>query len=444
MNRYPHIASMVYNIPLMITPQKLDVIMDVLAARMGVDAPVAGANSGPWVAAKSKRADRMPSPFDGQAGGGNIAVIPVIGTLVQRGGMMDAESGLQSYQSISQMLTTALADPAISTILFEIDSPGGQVAGAFDLARQIFKARDSGKRLVAFANESSFSAAYLLASAAQEIYLPETGSVGSVGVVAVHVDQSGMDAQRGLKYTPVFAGSKKIDGNPHAPLPPGVQQEWQANVDRVYQLFVAAVARYRGLDASAVAATEAGIFDGQSAIDTGLADGVMSWSENINRLASDAVRPKGAKNMNKEEFKSRLTALCGECDPKDVADVFVESGLASAKAMDVLKAEQLATLEADAVRRVESAAAEAVAKAVSVLDLCELAGAQYLPLAKGMIAERLSLDQAREKVLAEKERMDAKTQIMSAIDGVKAGDNPLIAEAKRVKAEYEARQAKRP
>jgi len=102
-------------------------------------------------------------------------------------------------------------------ILLDIDSPGGESGGVFDPADRI-RTGSQVKPIWAVANDMAFSAAYALASAANRVFVSRTGGVGSIGVIALHADQSGKGAQEGVRYTTVFAGARKNDLNPHAPL----------------------------------------------------------------------------------------------------------------------------------------------------------------------------------------------------------------------------------
>jgi ClpP class serine protease len=92
-----------------------------------------------------------------------------------------------------------MADPRVRGVILDVDSSGGEVGGLFDLVDQIgaIKAA-SQKPLWAVANEGALSAAYAIASTADRLYVTRTGEVGSIGVVAVHVDESGADEQAGL------------------------------------------------------------------------------------------------------------------------------------------------------------------------------------------------------------------------------------------------------
>jgi signal peptide peptidase SppA len=160
-------------------------------------------------------------------------------------------------------------------VILDVDSPGGEVGGLFDLVEQIraIKSR-AGKPLWAVANESALSAAYAVASAADRLYVTRTGEVGSIGVVAVHVDESGADAKAGLAWSFVFAGEHKVDANAHEPLSERARATIQADVDRLYGELCALVAANRGLTNEGVRGTDAAIYRGELAVRAGLADRV--------------------------------------------------------------------------------------------------------------------------------------------------------------------------
>ena len=144
-------------------------------------------------------------------------MIPIHGTLVRRTVGLEAESGLTSYAAIAGQLEAALANPAATASCSTSTSPGGEAGGVFDLAERI-RAAAKVKPVWAVANDLAFSAAYALASGASRLIVSRTGGVGSIGVIAMHVDQSMKDAQDGVRYTAVFAGERKNDLNPHAPI----------------------------------------------------------------------------------------------------------------------------------------------------------------------------------------------------------------------------------
>lgn len=277
-----HLASRIYGTPLLIERSKLDVILSVLGPRIGLPDIDAAVQLPP---AKAIR----------QIGQPGIAVIPVHGTLVRRVMGLEAASGLMAYGDIAASIDDAVADPLVRGILLDIDSPGGEVSGVFELAERI-RAASSVKPIWAHANDAAFSAAYAIAAACQRLTLSQTAGVGSIGVIALHVDQSVMDAKEGLKYTAIFAGSHKNDFSPHEPLSPQAAAVLQAEVDRVYDIFVNHVGRMRGIDTDAVRATEAGLFYGEHAVAAGLADAVMSLEQVLTEFADSlAVKQRLAQ-----------------------------------------------------------------------------------------------------------------------------------------------------
>lgn len=293
--RYPHLFARLYNTPLMLHPDKAAVIEGVFRSRMGMAASVDGedfmAFSEPAHrahAAMSMPGGRAEKPYQITSGG--IALIPVMGTLVQRSSWMDALSGMTGYLVIANMLDQALADPEVKAILLEVDSGGGEASGVFDLADKIFSARDQ-KTIWAIANEQAYSAAYAIASSAEKLYLPRTAGVGSVGVIALHVDQSAKNEKAGLTYTAIHAGAKKNDLSRHAPLSDSARAGLQSEIDRLYGLFTDTVARNRGLDAEAVKATEAGLLNPDQAVAAGFADGISTLGDVITQLEASVSLP---------------------------------------------------------------------------------------------------------------------------------------------------------
>ena len=278
--KYPRLWSRLYNTPLAIGFDKLRVIEGVFRKHLDalhLEEPLAALS----------RPDSNGRASYSVSGGG-VAVIPVQGTLVQRSSGLDAESGLTSYAQIGAQMREAMADTQVRAVLMEIDSPGGEIAGLFDLVDTIYQAR-SIKPVWAIANENAYSAAYAIASAAERLTLPRSAGVGSIGVVAMHMDQSAKDAKQGYVYTPVFAGDRKIDGSEHFPLTAEAKSSLQSEVDRLYGLFVFTVARNRNIDASVVRATEAGWLNPQESVASGFADGIATFAETLSELERRAA-----------------------------------------------------------------------------------------------------------------------------------------------------------
>ena len=287
-----HLASRLFGTPLLIARPKLDVILSVLGPRLGLP------DTQTKVTLPPTRATKPIQP--------GIAVIPVYGTLVKRTLGLEAASGLTSYAQIADDIDTALKDSAVDGILLDIDSPGGEASGVFELAEHIRKASET-KPIWAHANDSAFSAAYAIASAANRITLSKTAGVGSIGVIALHVDQSQHDAKEGLTYTAIYAGSHKNDLSPHQPLTESAHDALQSEVDRLYGMFVSLVAEMRSLDPKKVIGTEAGLFFGDNAIEAGLADGVGTFEQTLAALAETLRTTKALHTQARASPKSQTT-----------------------------------------------------------------------------------------------------------------------------------------
>lgn len=224
----------------------------------------------------------------------STAIIPVVGELVHRGAAMDASSGLTSYQALQDMMTEALGDPGITGILLDVDSPGGEAGGVLDFSEWLAAQRGV-KPIVASVNLAACSAAYAIASATDRIVMSGADAVaGSIGVVAVHTDLSAGLAKQGAKLTFIYAGAHKIDGNPAMPLPDAVRDEWQAEVDALYDRFCAVVAANRGISEARVRDTEARVFRASDAVAAGLADEIAT-QEDVLMTLTQRRAPAGAR-----------------------------------------------------------------------------------------------------------------------------------------------------
>jgi ClpP class serine protease len=365
--RLPHVAARIFDTPLLIEHSKLVAILHVLGPRLGFDAPTLNAAAVGYadperhmeMLSKVTRAEKRD---EGYLVADGVAIIPVIGTLVQRSDWMSAISGMVSYNQIERMFFAAQDDHAVREIIMEYDTPGGEVAGAFDTADRLFDARkQGGKPVIAVATEFAASAGYLLASTADEIVVPRTGAVGSVGVVAAHYDYSGAIEKRGIAVTFIYAGDHKVDGNPYEPLPDSVKAEWQAEIDHVYSLFVETVARNLDIGADRVRGTQAAMFMGFKAVDAGLATRVNSISNELSLSIERAKNPQYARPfLNQSSTKEINMDAAQEAKIKAEAEAKVKAeheAKAKAEAEAKAKAEADAKAKADAEAKAKSDAA---------------------------------------------------------------------------------------
>lgn len=440
MMHHAQIAQRAFNTPLMVDPAKALAFLSGLGPRItGQEISFAGLEGGisdQTTAARPARGSLFGSDLAQRHHNGGsqpyavvdgIAVIEIAGTLVHRGAWIGQSSGLTSYEGIAAQLQAALADPSVRGIALDIDSFGGEVAGAFDLADRIRAARAQ-KPVQAFVAEHALSAGYVLASQADRITLPRTGVVGSIGVVALHTDMSGALDQKGIAVTLIHAGAHKIDANPYQPLPAAVHDQMQGQMETVRRLFAETVAQGRGahLDAAAALATEAAVFRGADAVAAGLADEV---ADPVAAFRSFAAAPRGTTSPSRK--RSMMTDKPAETPGPAAAGstptaMASETPVASDAAVASASAPDAPAITADTVR----------AEAAEVARVCAQAARLGIPIdAADAVARGLKPEALRSRVLADlAARSDAAGIVASAPAAAAAKDSPIIAAAKKAAA----------
>lgn len=282
---YGHIAQRLFDTPLMYDPRKAEAFVDGLGGRIaGSDIVIANpvgavehsvvrpsaSRLGDGLAKRYERYGEMPLFLDGKVG-----IIPIEGSLVHKGSYVGKSSGVTSYEGILTQIGAAKRSDKVQGVVFEVDSFGGEVNGAFETAAAIADLSRS-KPTIAILTDYAYSAAYLLASQARQIVAPKFGGAGSIGVIMMHADYSRQIANAGVSVTIIRAGGKKAEGNPYEPLPGDVADRWQAQVEATRQEFAAVVGRGRGKRFSAARAikTEAEAYEAKDALELGLIDAI--------------------------------------------------------------------------------------------------------------------------------------------------------------------------
>jgi signal peptide peptidase SppA len=260
-----------------ILPEKFEQICAFLQARVNCDeamlselkAKVVGTNDVP-------RAQQI----------GPVAVIPVFGTVAHRMNMFSEFSGGTSTESLKAQIQKAAADESVSSIVLDVNSPGGTVGGLPELHSAIMDLR-AVKPIVASINAQSASAAYWITSAASEICITPSGEAGSIGVFCAHEDLSKAAETQGVKVTIVKAGKYKAEGNQFEPLSDEAKAMLQSKVDTFYNMFVKDVAAGRGVTAKDVKGGfgEGRMLSANDAKAAGLVDRIETMDATINRLA---------------------------------------------------------------------------------------------------------------------------------------------------------------
>lgn len=313
---------------------------------------------------RSERADRK--SFVYQDG---FAVIPIHGALLNR--FAYSWGFVTGYQAIRRQLNAALEDDDVKTIIFDVDSPGGAVAGNIELADEIRASREI-KPSLAVVDAVCASAAMPLASAATQVVAIPSARIGSIGVYVMHMDVSGAMEKAGVKVSYIEApeDGMKTSGTPFRALSDSERAEFQASVNKSYDRFVACLTANRGISDSAVRETKGRVFDADEALALGLIDAVRTPSEAVSsflaELADDDTTEED-EDMNAKTGTVGSTAAA----PAAAAPATTTTEVASAPSADAIQT----AIAADRQRVASIKALPESAKLPKLADQLALSGA---------------------------------------------------------------------
>lgn len=296
--KYERIIQYVASTPWAILETKMHALMAVLAFRA----------AGHTFSAEEIRS-RIGEPDQPTATKrGGAAVLPLRGVIAHRMGTMDETSGGMSAERFTGMVNAAAADDSISTIVLDVDSPGGSVPGLMEAADAVYAARQK-KPVIAVANATMASAAYWIASQASEIVAIPSAldrSIGSIGVYCVHLDMTEHLAKEGVKATVIRAGANKAEGNPFEPPSEEFLAALQSSADAAKKQFVKFVARGRGISSADVVSQygDGRAFSAPDAKAAGLVDRIATMDDVIGKVTGR----KAASGMRAESEAPALAA----------------------------------------------------------------------------------------------------------------------------------------
>lgn len=178
---------------------------------------------------------------------GNVAVIPITGAIVRYGNVFTSISGGVALSILATDFARAVEDDSIDTIVLNIDSPGGQASGIAEFADIV---RACNKKTIAYVGNQAASAGYWLASACDEIVANRSAMLGSIGVVYALTDTSEADKKSGITRIDIVShvSPKK---RPDISSKEG-QSQIQSWADKLGNLFIEAVANFRGVSTDTV------------------------------------------------------------------------------------------------------------------------------------------------------------------------------------------------
>ncbi len=382
-HKYRNIVRAFYANQWAILPEKMDEIREFLAAR------AAGAV---WTQEEIQaRIGERPTPFEAPQGS-QVAVLNLFGVISQRMNALEQTSGGTSTEVFGQAFDDAIANDNVKAVVLNIDSPGGAVMGTPELAAKIFAARGT-KPIIASVNSLAASAAFWIAAQADEIVITPSGQIGSLGVLAIHRDESAALEEAGIKETVISAGKHKAEQI--GPLGKEAKAHIQQMVDARFVEFVASAAKGRGVTVE-TALTDFGsgrMVDAEKAVSLGMADRIgtlqqilsefgVSSSPSGDATTAPAFQMKGFSNMDTKIFGALVhagmcTITATEADAEKALGRFfaVRSMTPSGSDAETLAALEAYVKERDAAGTTPPATPGPTVQATST---------QTLPVATGM------------------------------------------------------------
>ncbi|WP_333892687.1 signal peptide peptidase SppA [Mycolicibacterium gadium] len=239
-----------------------------------------------YAKATASRPSPVP-PVPGRKRKPAIAVVTLHGLIVSgRGGPQVLPFGDSSAggDTIAAALREAAVDDSVFAIVLRVDSRGGMATASETVWREVIKARDSGKPVVASMGAVAASGGYYVSMAADAIVANPGTITGSIGVV------TGKLVARELKER-LGVGSESVRTNPNAdawsinqPFTDAQHALVEAEADLSYSDFVERVAEGRKMTVDAVDAVARGrVWTGADALEHGLVDELGGFRTAVNR-----------------------------------------------------------------------------------------------------------------------------------------------------------------
>jgi signal peptide peptidase SppA len=290
--RYEHVLGFALEHPWALTKPMLAIVANVLARHL------AGVDGDPGELAALVNRKNLPQPTRG-----GVAIIPVYGVIAPRMNLLSEMSGGTTFDVLTSQLQEAVANDGVKTIVFDVDSPGGNVAGATEFAAEVLKAR-AVKPVIAQANFLMASAAYWPMACATQVVAAPSAMIGSVGVYGIHDDVTAALDQMGIKREVISAGRYKAEGVGGGPLSEEARAHIKGVIDSVYDRMVADICAGRGVKAGDVrnGYGEGRAVTADAALALGMVDRIGTMADTLARLL-----PNGTA-------KSSRSALAGVTD----------------------------------------------------------------------------------------------------------------------------------
>jgi ClpP class serine protease len=257
---------------------------------------------------------------------GNVAIIPVSGPIFPKANLFTRVSGATSIETLATDLTAAIENDEISSIILNVDSPGGHVTGIHEMANMI-RTYGQIKPIHGYSGGTAASGGYWLLSACNSVTIDATARLGSIGVVVAMKPKSPDDP---VEIVSTASPLKRVDYTTDEGKAVIVEE-----LDALAEVFVSSVAKFRGVTDKDVLKNfgKGGILVGENAVAVGMADKTGSLEELI------ALYNEGGHYM-----KDKMVVTADNIKTEN-QEVYTEIFEAGAKSAESKQLEQIASLQ---------------------------------------------------------------------------------------------------
>ena len=346
-----------------------------------------------------------------------VATIDVRGLLVPETSSDYRSWGVTGYANLADYIQQANDDYAVTSIVLDIDSGGGYVAGLDGITESIYQ---SAKPIETFVSGDMYSAAYWLGASTSKVTASKHSGVGSIGVYVVHTEESGWLERYGEKVSLFRSGKWKAAFNSFMPLTADEKQRLQEGVDESASVFFNHVAAQRNVDAKTVKNWEGDCFTAVKAKELGLIDAIADSVAASSSTKQSNTNPKTeGESMDLQEAQAKIKAL--EAEKAQAVQDALDAKAAALAAQNALAETQAATRQA-AIDKLAADTGRTFTEdqviAFKAMDNAQFAVAEFM--AKPVEPKAPPLPEGLDKEQATNGRESGESKILAAVEAAKA------------------------
>ncbi|MFD2728713.1 signal peptide peptidase SppA [Enterococcus camelliae] len=218
-----------------------------------------------------------------------IVQLTVDGTITDTGESSSLFSTASyNHQQLLNELKEIQKDSTIKGVLLVVNSPGGGVYESAEIAKEIAKVQQKGKRLYVSMKSMAASGGYYISASADKIFATNETITGSIGVISSNLNYSGLLEKLGINDQTYKSGALKDMNSSVRPATEEDKTVMQAYIDSAYNRFVEIVANGRHLPVDTVKKIADGrIYDGSQAVKNGLVDEIGYQDDALKALKKE-------------------------------------------------------------------------------------------------------------------------------------------------------------